>query len=55
MAFCSDDKSNIHVGEPDAPVSKEVRGRRSVTPKLVTLEALDHDMHKSFLTPNVAL
>ena len=55
MAFCSDDKSKIHVREPGAPMSKGVRGRRSITRKLVTLEALDHDMHKSCLTPNVAL
>ena len=55
MAFCSDDKSKIHVREPNAPVLKGVRGRRSITPKLVTLEGLDHDMHKSYLTPNVAL
>ena len=55
MAFCSDDKSKIHIGEPNAPVSTGVRGSESIIPKLVTLEALNHDTHKSSLTPNVAL
>ena len=41
MAFCSDDKSKIHVGEPNTPVPTGVRGRESITPKSVTLEALD--------------
>ena len=55
MAFCRNDKSKIHVGEPDAPVWTGVRGRESIIPKSVTLEALDNEMHKSSLTPNVAL
>ena len=55
MAFCSDDKSKIHVGEPNAPVSTGVRGWESITPKSVTTGALDHDIHKSSLTPHVAL
>ena len=37
------------------PVSAGVRGRESITPKSVTLEALDHDIHRSSFTPNVAL
>ena len=41
MAFCSDDKSKIDVGEPNTPVPTGVRGRESITPKSVTLEALD--------------
>ena len=36
-------------------MSTGVRGRESIIPKLVTLEALDNDMHKSSLTPSVAL
>ena len=48
MVFCSDDKSKIHVGKPDALVPTGVRGRESITPKSVTLEGLDHDMHKSY-------
>ena len=55
MVFCSDDKSKIHVGKPDALVPTGVRGRESITPKSVTLPALDPDMNKSSLTPNVAL
>ena len=55
MGFYSDDKSKIHVKEPNAPVSTGGRGRESITPKSVTFEALDHDMHRSSLTPNVAL
>ena len=55
MVFCSDDKSKIHVGEPDALVSTGVRGRENITSKSVILEPLDHYMHKSSLTPNVAL
>ena len=55
MTFYSDDKSKIQVGEPDAPASTGVRGRESITARSVTLEALDHDMHKSSLTPNAAL
>ena len=55
MAFCSHDKSKIHAGEPNAFMSTEVRQRESITPKSVTLEALDLDMHKSSLTPNIAL
>ena len=55
MAFCRDDKSNVHVRETDAIVSTGVRAHKSITPKWVTLEALDHDLPKSFLTSNVAL
>ena len=55
MGFYSDDKSKIHVKESNAPVSTGGRGRESITPKSVTFEALDHDMHRSSLTPNVAL
>ena len=51
MTFCSYDKSKIHVGEPNAPVSTVVRGHKSIAPKLVTLEAFDHE---SSLTPDVA-
>ena len=54
MAFLSDDKSKIHVGEPNTPVSTGVTGCESITPKSVTLEALDHGMHKSSFTLNVA-
>ena len=32
VAFCSDDKSKINVGEPDAPVSTGVKRRESITP-----------------------
>ena len=55
VGFYSDDKSKIHVKEPNTPVSTGGRGRESITPKSVTFEALDHDMHRSSLTPNVAL
>ena len=55
MLFCCDDKAKVHVGEPDVPVSTGVRGRESITHKSITLEALDHDMHKTSLTPNVVL
>ena len=54
MAFCSDDKSKIHVVEPDTPVSIGVRGRENITPKMFIL-VLDHYMHKSSLTPDVGL
>ena len=47
--------ATIHVGEPDVPISTGVRGRENIIPKSVTLKELDHDMHKSSLTPNVAL
>ena len=53
--FCCDDKSKIHVGEPDAPVSTGVRGKTSIATKDTTFEALDHDLYKSSLTPNVVL
>ena len=36
-------------------MSTGVRGRENITPKSATLEALDHNMHKSSLTPTVAL
>ena len=49
MAFCSDNKSKIHVRETDASASTGVRGRESIIPKLITLEALDHDMHVNLL------
>ena len=55
MAFCSDDKSKIHVGEPDVSLLTGVRGRESITPKVVTLEALDHGMYKSSLSRIVVL
>ena len=55
MASCRDDKSSIHVGETDATVSTGVRGDENITPMSVTLEALSHDLHKSFLTSNVLL
>ena len=53
--FCCNDNSKIHVGEPDAPVSTGVRGKTSIATKDTTLEALDHDLYKSSLTPNVVL
>ena len=55
LFFSCDDKSKIHVGEPGAPVSTGVRGKTSITTKDTTLEALDHDLYKSSLTPNVVL
>ena len=55
MVFCCDDKAKVHVGEPTTPISTGVRGRKSIAPLSTTLEALDHDMHKSSLTPNVVL
>ena len=55
VLFCCDDKSKIHVGEPNAPVSTGVRGKTSIATTDTTLEALDHDMYKSSLTPNVIL
>ena len=30
MEFCSNDKSKIHVGEPNAPVSTGFRGSESI-------------------------
>ena len=38
-----------------APVSTGVGRRKSITPKSVIVETLDHEMHKPSLTPNVAL
>ena len=55
MVFCCDDKAKVHVGEPTAPVSAGVKGRTSIVPLSTTLEALDHDLHKSSLTPNIVL
>ena len=52
--YC-DDKAKVHVGEPTAPVSTGVSGRTSIVPLSTTLEALDHDLHKSSLTPNIVL
>ena len=37
LFFSCDDKSNIHVGEPDAPVSTGVRGKTTITTKDTTL------------------
>ena len=28
MVFCCDDKAKVHVGEPEAPVSTKMRGRK---------------------------
>ena len=55
VLFCCDDKSKVHVGEPEAPVSTGVRGKTSITMSSTTLESLDHDLFKSSLTPNVVL
>ena len=55
MLFCCDDKAKVAVGEPDAPISTGVRVRKTITPASITLEALDHDIHKASLTPNVVL
>ena len=55
MLFCCDDKAKVAVGEPGAPISTGVRGRKTITPASITLEALDHDIHKASLTPNVVL
>lgn len=52
--FC-DDKAKIPVGEPDAPISTGVRGKKTLAPVSTTLAAKDHDMHKSSLTPSVIL
>ena len=53
LAFCSNDKSKIYVGKPDAPVSTGVGRRKSITPKSVIVETLDHEMHKPSLTPMI--
>ena len=55
VMFCCDDKAKVHVGEPGAPVSTGVRGKTSITTSATTLEALNHDLYKSSLTPNVVL
>ena len=55
ILFCCDDKSKIHVGEPEAPVSTGVRGKTSITTTDTTLEDVDHDLYKASLTPNVVL
>lgn len=52
--FC-DDKAKIPVGEPDAPISTGVRGKKTLAPVSTTLAAKDHDIHKSSLTPSVIL
>ena len=51
----SDDKAKVPVGEPDAPISTGVRGKKTLTPVASTLVAADHDMSKSSLTPTVIL
>lgn len=52
--FC-DDKAKIPVGEPDAPISIGVRGKKTLAPVSTTLAAKGHYMHKSSLTPSVIL
>lgn len=54
VLFC-DDKAKVPVGEPDAPVSTGVRGKKTLAPADTTLSALDHDMTKASLTPSVYL
>ena len=54
LFFC-DDKAKIPIGEPNAPVSTGVRGKKSVAPVSTTISALDHDMTKASLTPSVIL
>ena len=53
--YCCDDKAKVHVGEPGAPVSTDVRGKTNISTTSTTLEALDHELFKSSLTPNVVL
>ena len=55
VMFSYDDEAKVHVGEPGAPVSIGVRGKTSITTSATTLEALDHDLYKSSLTPNAVL
>ena len=55
VVFFCDDKSKIPVGEPSAAITTGVRGRMSIVPTSSTLVALDHDVHKASLTPNVVL
>ena len=52
MAFCSDDKSKIHVGEPDALVSTGIRGHESITSESDTIKGLDHGTHKYYTSIN---
>ncbi|XP_052286545.1 uncharacterized protein LOC127882125 isoform X2 [Dreissena polymorpha] len=54
VLFC-DDKAKIPVGEPEAPVSTGVRGKKTLAPTETTLIALDHDMTKASITPSVYL
>ena len=52
--FC-DDKAKVPIGEPGAPISTGVRGKKSIAPSTTTLAAKDHDMSMSSVTPSVVL
>ena len=54
IVFFCDDKAKIPVGEPNCAISTGVRGRLSIMPSSV-LVALEHDIHKASITPNVVL
>jgi hypothetical protein len=55
VLFCADDKAKVHIGEPNRPVSTGVQGHQSITPVVVELSSLDHDMKMTSLTPSVVL
>ena len=53
--FCCDDKAKVPIGEPGAPISTGVRGKKTIAQSCTTLAALDLDMSKCSLTPSVYL
>ncbi len=50
-----DDKAKVPLGSPGAPISTGVRGKKQLCPTSMNFGALDHDMHKTSLTPSVFL
>ena len=53
--FCCDDKAKVPIGEPGAPISTGVRGKKTIAQSCTTLAALDLDKSKCSLTPSVYL
>ena len=53
--YFADDRAKVPVGEPGAPVSTGVRGKKALAPTTSTFSALDHDMSKASMTPSVVL
>ena len=55
LLLCCNNKAEVPVGEPNAPVSTGIRGKMTSIPVSMTIGALDHDMAKASLISGASM